>query len=173
VKEQKRIGGLSVGSSSILVVFVALSLTIFAALSFMSARADLRLAEKQAQSTLEYYAADEAATLRLAALDAVLRPLGPPGAARGTSYAAAAAGALSGLEGLELELEPELGPPGSPAPQSLRLVFDEPVNERQVLRVELRLPAPAPARWRITAWRIVNVREWEGGQNTIEVWRPE
>ncbi|MDR1320409.1 MAG: hypothetical protein LBK56_03140 [Gracilibacteraceae bacterium] len=173
MSEKQQTGGLSVGGSSILVIFVVLSLTIFAALSFMSARADLRLAEKQAQSALEYYAADSAATRTLAAVDARLRALSlspaPAENADAPSYAEAAAGALSALAGLELELT---------APGALSVAFEEAVNERQVLRVVLRVPgAEIPGagweRYRIVSWRIVNVKEWEGGNNTIEVWQGE
>jgi hypothetical protein len=156
VSEKKQVGGLSVGGSSILVIFVVLSLTIFAALSFMSARADLRLAEKQAQAAREYYAADSAATERLAALDARLR------------LPAAEAADVSGMAGLTVERV---------SPAVFTATFEETMNERQVLRVTLRIPGEETAtgreRWRIAAWQIVNIREWEGGRNTIEVWRPE
>ncbi|MDR1070387.1 MAG: hypothetical protein LBL37_06375 [Gracilibacteraceae bacterium] len=169
MSEKQQTGGLSVGGSSILVIFVVLSLTIFAALSFMSARADLRLAEKQAQSALEYYAADSAATRTLAAVDARLRGLSLSPNAEAPSYAETAAGALSALAGLELELT---------TPQSLSVVFEEPVNERQVLRAVLRVPGEEISgagreRCRIISWRIVNIKEWEGGNNTIEVWQGE
>lgn len=50
--------GISVGSSSILAIFVVLCLTTFATLSLVSARADYKLTQKTAQSTSEYYAAD-------------------------------------------------------------------------------------------------------------------
>lgn len=50
--------GISVGSSSILAIFVVLCLTTFATLSLVSARADYKLTQKTAQATSEYYAAD-------------------------------------------------------------------------------------------------------------------
>ncbi|MDR1962006.1 MAG: hypothetical protein LBQ16_06960 [Gracilibacteraceae bacterium] len=174
--EKKSVGGLSVGGSSILVIFVVLSLTIFAALSFMSAQADLRLAEKQAQAAREYYAADSAATERLAEIDARLRALVSAGSplAGAPSFAQAAAAALGGMEGISLELDPD---------RTLRVGFDMPLNERQVLRVALRVPAapgeeawPAPegeGRYRVTAWQVVNTKEWEGGQDPILVWDGE
>jgi hypothetical protein len=164
VSGQKKTGGLNVGASSILVIFIVLSLTIFAALSFMSAQADLHLAEKQAQSVREYYAADSAATERLAAVDARLQTLGRPADAA-PSYAQAAAGALSGMDGLDLALT---------SSAVLAVTFETPVNERQVLRVTLRVPAAeSDKRYSVAAWQIINTKEWTGGQNTIEVWRPD
>ncbi len=50
--------GISVGSSSILAIFVVLCLTTFATLSLVSAQADYKLTKKTAQATAEYYAAD-------------------------------------------------------------------------------------------------------------------
>lgn len=46
-------GGVSVGSSSILVIFVVLALTAFAALSLTTAGSDLRLTQRVARATQE------------------------------------------------------------------------------------------------------------------------
>lgn len=60
MERQRKIisGGISVGSSSILVIFVVLALTAFAALSLTTAGSDLRLTQRVARATQEYYAAD-------------------------------------------------------------------------------------------------------------------
>lgn len=50
--------GISVGSSSILVVFVVLCLTTFATLSLASANADYKLTRRTADEAAAYYAAD-------------------------------------------------------------------------------------------------------------------
>lgn len=65
--------GMSVGGSSILLIFVLLSLTTFAALSLVSANADYKLSDKNAQATQAYYTADAAAEETLAAVDAAVR----------------------------------------------------------------------------------------------------
>jgi hypothetical protein len=54
----KRQFGVGIGASSLLVVFVVLCLTTFAALSLVSARADRSLAQRSAQASQAYYAAD-------------------------------------------------------------------------------------------------------------------
>lgn len=55
---KRRPGGM--GASSILMIFVVLALTTFGILSFLSARADLRLTERAADHTVAYYKADRA-----------------------------------------------------------------------------------------------------------------
>ncbi len=58
----------STGVVSIVLIFVMLSLLTFAVLSLVSAQADLRLSEKSAQRTTDYYAAENAANAILAGL---------------------------------------------------------------------------------------------------------
>ncbi len=58
--------GIGIGGVSILAIFVVLSLTALAALSFVTAQADLRLAEKTAAAQEQYYAADAAAEQQVA-----------------------------------------------------------------------------------------------------------
>jgi len=67
--------GINVGSSSILVTFVLLCLVTFAALSFVSARADQNLTKQTADRTSHYYEADSAAEIMLANTDSQLKML--------------------------------------------------------------------------------------------------
>lgn len=64
--------GMNVGSSSILVTFVLLCLVTFAALSFISARADNELSKQTADRITAYYKADSLAEINLANIDALL-----------------------------------------------------------------------------------------------------
>lgn len=59
---------ISTGVVSIVLIFVMLSLLTFAVLSLVSARADLRLSEKSAQRTTDYYEAENAANVILTGL---------------------------------------------------------------------------------------------------------
>jgi hypothetical protein len=61
------------GISSILMIFVVLCITTFGVLSFVSARADLKLTEANAQTVQTYYSAEEKAQRILAQLDALLQ----------------------------------------------------------------------------------------------------
>ncbi|WMJ22325.1 hypothetical protein RBG61_10030 [Paludicola sp. MB14-C6] len=49
---------ISVGATTILMIFVVLCLTTFAVLSFLTARSDLKLTSKSVTATKEYYQAD-------------------------------------------------------------------------------------------------------------------
>lgn len=64
---------LAVGAPSLIMIFVVLCLTCFASLSMVSANADMRLAERAADNTAKWYAADAAAQGRLAELDALIK----------------------------------------------------------------------------------------------------
>lgn len=68
----KRGMGVSVGGSSIVMIFVVLAMTTFGTLALLSARADLRFATRTADSAAGYYQADCAAQEWLAGLDAVI-----------------------------------------------------------------------------------------------------
>lgn len=61
-----------VGTSSILMIFVILCLTVFGVLSFSTARADQRLTEKALAGTAAYYDADARAEEALAQIDGIL-----------------------------------------------------------------------------------------------------
>jgi hypothetical protein len=63
--EKKREAGITLGGISILAVFVVLCLTTLAALSLVSARADLAMSQKGASASLAYYKADLEAEKKL------------------------------------------------------------------------------------------------------------
>ena len=67
-KRRPRRPVVSTGVVSIVLIFVMLSLLTFAVLSLVSAQADLRLSEKSARRTTDYYAAENAANDILADL---------------------------------------------------------------------------------------------------------
>lgn len=64
---------MGVGASSILLILVIVSLTLFASLSLIQARADASLTKKTAVSAAAYYEADARAQQTLAALDDALK----------------------------------------------------------------------------------------------------
>lgn len=68
----KKSGGINIGTSSILVIFVLLALVTFAALSYLSAKSDYTLSKEAADRTASYYDANRVAELYLANIDGVL-----------------------------------------------------------------------------------------------------
>lgn len=71
-KGKHRFGGMNVGSSSMLMIFVILCLISFATLSIVSANADRKLSSKIAERTTAYYKACSSAQESLAGIDATL-----------------------------------------------------------------------------------------------------
>ena len=64
---------MGVGASSILLILVIVSLTLFASLSLIQARADASLTQKTAVSTAAYYEADAQAQQTFALIDDALQ----------------------------------------------------------------------------------------------------
>lgn len=113
---RRKTGSVFIGVSSLLVIFIVLCLTTFAALSLTSANADLKMARRAAQTVSEYYAADSRAVELLVQADA---------AVGGESRAAAGRGGL-------------LRAPGP----ALVASYTVPISDAQELRVEVRYPGP-------------------------------
>lgn len=134
-------GGISVGSSSILVIFVVLALTAFAALSMTTAGSDLRLTRRVARATQEYYAADAQAVEHADALRdafAAQRPETFP------QKAAELGWTVNGLF----------------ANRSI------PLGESQTLEITADF-SQTPIRF--TRWQVVNNADWEE-QDSFSLW---
>lgn len=158
--------GVSVGGSSILVIFILLCLTTFATLSMVSARADLRLTERAAEATEAYYAADAAAEEILAEIDAVLqagKQLGVPA----NEYLAtcqqelAAAVPAATVEQVD--------------PGTLLVRYAVPVDENQQLAVTLKVQdyGPGAQRYIREAWQVISTGEWEPEAEGLDLWTGE
>lgn len=134
-------GGISVGSSSILVIFVVLALTAFAALSLTTAGSDLRLTQRVARATQEYYAADAAAVELAAQLRDVYQ------SARPEQFPAEAEKLGWTVNGMfvsrSIEMEKD---------QKLEITLD---YSRQPMR--------------FTQWQVVNSADWEE-QDSFSLW---
>jgi len=65
----KRDAGMNVGVASLVLIFAALCLTVFAVLSLVTANADLRLSQKTAQAVEDYYRADGACVERVGQIE--------------------------------------------------------------------------------------------------------
>lgn len=70
--QNRHSGGINIGSSLILVIFVLLSLVTFATLSYMSAKSDYRLSKEAADRTASFYDANRMAELYMANVEALL-----------------------------------------------------------------------------------------------------
>jgi len=70
---KQQTNSMGVGASSILLILVVVSLTMFASLALIQARSDAALTQKTAVSTRAYYDADTRAQTILASLDDALQ----------------------------------------------------------------------------------------------------
>ncbi len=131
---------ISTGTTSIVLIFVMLSLLTFSVLSLVSAQADLRLSRKSADRTTDYYEAENAANVTLAGL---LTAEGPDALA---AFAAASNVTLT---------------------EDGRAAYQVPLGEDQVLAVEVTLPT-AGEPCRIDRWQAVSRYEWDP-DDTLEL----
>ena len=155
----------SVGASSILMIFVVLCLTAFGILSFATAGSYRALAEKHAESIRAYYAADAQAQELLGRIDEKLY---------GASSALPddpkqAASELSALLGRDFPAKTEVAGT-SGGEDALRISFQIPVNEFQQLEVSME-PQRGEKRYRILRYQLVAVKEWEDGDQHLDVWQ--
>lgn len=159
---RKRVTGVNVGGSSILVIFVLLCLTTFATLSLVSANASYSLAKKASYSASEYYSANAAAEERLAEIDGRLRE------------ASLLAGSESGYFTLVERYCEQSGFPASY--KDGEISYEVPVNDTQVLAVSLRvnysLDETAP-RFSRERWQVVNTADWELENGGFDLWGGE
>lgn len=140
---RRKTGGVFIGVSSLLVIFIVLCLTTFAALSLASANADLKMARRAAQAVSDYYAADSRAVELLVQADAAVEadPVRPQ-----------AAGVTFQRRG-----------------RALVASYAVPISDAQELRVEVRYPGPGDTRHEILQWQAASTREWQGDE-AIELW---
>ena len=124
---------ISTGAASIVLIFVMLSLLTFAVLSLVSAQADLRLSQKSAGRTTDYYAAEnQAGDVLLGLLRAQAEDAGSL-----ADYAAQAGVSLAGD----------------------RAAYEVPLGEDQALAVEVLLPADGQD-LQIIRWQAVSRYDW-------------
>lgn len=157
----RRQRGIGAGSASILVILVVLCLTTFATLSLVSARADLRLSRRTAQTLTDYYAADYTATALLVQLSGALETVDPSHGEQ--VYLSLCAERLSNqLDTLTLERQ-----------EGLTARFLVPIDGRRALSAAFQVvypPRQNGARLWLLEWKTVDTAEWEGDES-IGLWQ--
>jgi len=144
---KKEISGLQIGTSSLILIFVVLCLTIFSVLSLMSATNEMRLAQKSLTTVAQYYEADSLAEMKLKEIDQAIKD------AR--------------------SLKTQLGENYDPA--TGKIYYEIPINENLVLCVELQVINGAKhgeKRYNILKWQEVNRGSYEL-DDSLPVWTGE
>lgn len=154
-------GGALVGGALLLVVFIVLCLTTFAALSISSVRADGRMTARTGQAVAAYYAADALAEEKLAEIDRQLAKLAAECSALVAEQREAAY--LSGAMSVSVE---------GVAAVNGALFYDIPLEDgRQSLFVEIspEWPSEGGPRFTRTAWNVAYTAEWKGDER-MNLW---
>ena len=148
---------ISTGTTSIVLIFVMLSLLTFSVLSLTSAQANLRLSRLSADRTTEYYAAENAANDILIQVASALDEAYLLSSSPNAFYSLA----QSTLEDMDLTFVEED-----------RLAYDVPLGENQILVVELELSydtLPSGRHYTITSWQAISEYDWnpDGGMQLM------
>lgn len=131
MQNERKSSGINIGSASIIMVFSVLCLTVFAVLSLITANSEYKLAVKSTDVIRNYYAADTAATEKLAVISE-------------------ASDAQSKAEELGIDCENDGG--------ALLLSFEEKVTDTQALSVKVTYGAGA---FSVNEWKLISTDEWD------------
>ena len=147
--------GVSVGGSSILLIFVLLALTTFAVLSLVSAIADRNLTGKSAIAATQYYEADGKAEEILEKIDTALNSVSGDGE---DAFYSEAGAVLSGIDASILI-------------DGDKVSYAVPLNDSQELRVSLTLTySSSPQLFELREWRVVNTGDWYPEEESLSLW---
>lgn len=143
---------ISTGTASIVLIFVLLCLLTFSVLSLVSARANLRLSQKSAQRTTDYYAAENAASDILLSLEGIIDSCLTEDSQRSLLDRVVSQAEMAGLD-----VSAEDGV----------LRYAVPLGENQFLEVGLLLSEtayPSGKYYAITAWNTTSDYDWSDDQ---------
>ncbi len=144
-------GRVNIGTSSLILIFIILCLTVFGLLSLSSAGSDWKLARKNAESIRGYYEADSHAVEFVAMVEEAL----------------AHSSQTAGDEEYRRLVKEELGSFYQEETGIVRTDIKMPYG--QMLRIELELDREEEAGYRILAWNVYHSMDYEIDQS-IPVW---
>ncbi|MCL2099664.1 MAG: hypothetical protein FWH24_04425 [Oscillospiraceae bacterium] len=153
--KNKKTGSAAVnaGGAIIIIIFVVLCLTIFGLLSFTTAFADKRLADRTLTGIQQYYAADTLAEQTLAAVYAQFKT-GGPGAVENAVIP-------DGVEIIDI----------FDSADRIIITYQTPLNEVQALYSEVALfYNGADTEYNITKWHVVLTADFDYENQGADVW---
>lgn len=143
MRNNHRFTFMNIGSSSLLVIFLALCLATFSVLALSSARSDYTFSKKAAEHREAYYAASNTAEKMLAELDEMILD------ARKSTAAPSDEGAFTRSLAMQLTNEYTYDT------VNRELYFTVPMTDTQVLSVAVRINAPNDAaRYTVIRWTV-------------------
>lgn len=146
--------GINIGTSSLILIFIILCLAVFGLLSLTSAKSDLSLAKRYAESVKGYYEADNKGQEFLQEMDGKLKEIYDKYSPEKPE-----------------ELEKALGEAVKPYyDQETGIIkTDIPMDKGQALHIELKVVFDREARYQIEAWKIINTEDYEI-DDSMPVW---
>lgn len=159
-KDKPSASFVNIGSSSLLIIFLILSLVTFAVLALSGAQSDLRLSRTLAERSAEYYRVSDRAEKIVAQIDRLLSETASA-AADPAAYRQTAAEALGTLDPDGISLLPELS--GDVLAVSFSIPFS---NEEQALNVRLEVTdyTRSETYYETRRWQVVSTRSWNNDQ---------
>lgn len=155
-KDKQQSSFVNIGSSSLLIIFLILSLVTFAILSLSGAKSDYSFSQRLANHKTAYYEASNQAERILGQIDEALISCSAS-CEKQASYAVAVSEALDGqqLEGIPIQAEE-----GS-------ITFSVPMEGDQALLVKLEVTdyITAETYYTIKTWQIISTKAWESDQS--------
>lgn len=148
MQNERKSSGINIGSASIIMVFSVLCLTVFAVLSLITANSEYKLAVKSTDVIKNYYAADNAATEKLA----VLKDTFDDGDFADVQTKATELGIICESAGADVTLS-----------------FEEKVTDTQALSVKVTYTS---GDFRIDEWKLISTDEWNADAG-FELWDGE
>lgn len=141
----------SIGTSSIILIFLVLCLTVFSVLSLSSAAADDNLSERMAERTTAYYKANTDANNLLGSVDEILQT-SYWNAADENAYYRALPDALSSVPDIDVSAD------AIPV-----ISWQVSITDEQILSVSITPVYPsgnADGFYEITCWKTINTADW-------------
>lgn len=168
-KDKQKQTFVNIGSSSLLMIFLVLSLVTFSVLVLSSAKSDYTLSEQLASHKREYYEASSKAEDVLLQIDQILEEQAQKNEKNRAEYVNQVKKALDGCEFEEicLSVEQEDLSVEQEEKETLVVVYDVPMSEQQKLHVALEITdyTESETYYQIQMWKVVSTDQWEGDQS--------
>lgn len=136
--------GMNIGSASIVLIFSVLCLTLFATLTLLSAKNEMKLTNKYEESVTQYYTADSKAQEDLHHIENILISASNTSADK-TAY-------------IKNQCK-KLGFTYIQKNNKIYIIFNEDIDTEQVLRVVVKVNSIANKRYEIIQWKKINISE--------------
>lgn len=169
-KDKQQSSFVNIGSSSLLIIFLILSLVAFAVLSLASAHSDYKLTGQLAEHKAEYYQASVRAEQVLSRMDEVFEKQADASGKNLEEYQKTVADELLSEAYYDDVNLTCTNPDKEDKNVLLELRFTIPMSKKQVLEVALQINdyTQADTYYEVKAWQVISTESWEGDQ-TIQL----